>query len=814
MKNHVKNYGFTTADVQPYEQENRTLARRVAEESIVLLKNDQCLPLHKEMKIGLFGSGASKTVKGGTGSGNVNERYSVSIYDGLKNAGQLIVSEAWIDGYDTIYALARQDWKKKIAASESPKVPFLLAYFDTPFSLPAEPLILEEHVREADVNVYVISRDSGEGYDRKNEKGDFQLSDEEYRNLAILNQQKKPIVLILNVGGLMDLSFMKDFSYIKAMLNMSFAGEEGGAAVANLLTGKSNPSGRLTDTFAFSYEDWPSAYSVEKATNDRIEYNEDIFVGYKWFDSFNEQVAYPFGYGLSYTDFKTTIKSVELEDTTVSIVVETENIGDTYAGKDVKQLYCELPSGGVLEKEKKRLIAFSKTALLAPHESKQEVLSFDLSQLSSFDEAKGQEFIEQGVYTIVYGQNAQQVTAVAQIEFSDTFYSEKKMHQVNNPDSLVKKAPSGSYEPADISHTLTTLTCTKNPFSQSVGAEKQTDTAINDIIAQLSIEEKLSLVVGKLSKSNSQVGAAASKIYSASGETSSIQKNGETLVAGLTVCDGPAGLRLSNEYQVDQNNDPVLQDISVMIDEGEYGTTGLQAGKQTFYRYCTAFPVGSCLAQSWDSHLLEEVGLALAVEMDLFGIDIWLAPGMNIHRYPLCGRNFEYFSEDPLLSGHLAAAIVMGVQKDGTKGATIKHFACNNQETDRMSSNSIVSERALRELYLKNFENCLERVTPVSIMTSYNKVNEVHSPNNVYILTTILRDEFNYTGLVMTDWTTTTLGGASAYECLVAENNLIMPGARQDIDAIMQAINDQKLSVDQVDRNVYELIKIAKSIKG
>lgn len=814
MKNYVKNYGFTTPDVQAYEKKNRELARKAAEESIVLLKNEQCLPLDKGVKVGLFGSGASKTVKGGTGSGNVNERYSVSIYDGLKNTGQSIVSDAWIDSYDSVYALARQAWKKNIDALESPKVPFLLAYFETPFSLPAEPPILAEHVKDSEVNIYVISRNSGEGYDRKDEKGDFQLSDAEYKNLATLNQQKKPIVLILNVGGLMDLSFMKDFSAIQAVLNMSFAGEEGGAAVANLLTGASSPSGRLTDTFAFSYGDWPSAYSVEKAINNNIEYNEDIFVGYKWFDAYSEKVAYPFGYGLSYTDFKTTSKTVELVDTTVSIVLETENIGNTHAGKDVKQIYCELPSEGELTKEKKRLVAFAKTGLLAPQEKKEDTLSFDLSQLSSFDEAKGQEVIQQGVYTILYGQNSQQVTAIGQIEFTDTFYSEKKMHQPSNPDSLAKKIPSGSYEQSDVSPAMAKLVCAKNPFPQSVEVAKQTNEAINDLVSQLSIEEKVSLVVGKLSKSNSQVGAAASKIYSASGETTSIQKDGKTIVEGLVVCDGPAGLRLSNEYQVDKNDDPILQDISVMIDEGEYGISGLQAGNPTFYRYCTAFPVGSCLAQSWDSQLLEEVGLALAVEMDFFGIDIWLAPGMNIHRYPLCGRNFEYFSEDPLLSGRLAAAIVTGVQKDGTKGATIKHFACNNQETDRMGSNSIVSERALRELYLKNFEVCIETVMPLSIMTSYNKVNNVHSPNNVYILSNLLREEFNYTGLVMTDWTTTTLGGASAYECLIAENNLIMPGARQDIDDIMKAIDNQSLSIEQVDKNVYELIKTAKSIKG
>lgn len=810
--------GVPTLEPRAYEQEHAALARRAAAEGMVLLKNEGgLLPISMETALALYGAGAVKTVKGGTGSGDVNERYSVTVWEGLKKAGYRITSGDWLKEYEAVYEQARQDWKAEVLRKneEWENGPdFFAAYSTTPFYLPVGTQVTGT---EADIAVYVLSRIAGENKDRTAGDGDYCLSDEEHKMLADICNLYKRVVVVLNAGGVVDLSFLDEFTNIHAVLCIVQPGMEGGNALADILSGKVTPSGKLTDTWAYRYADYPNAatFSHNNGDTDREKYEEGIYVGYRYFDSFDIPARYGFGYGLSYTDFfveTTGIRTDEAGNVAVSVCVT--NTGTAWAGREVVQVYVSLPEGD-LEKEYRRLCAFAKTKPLTPGESQTMEITFSAQDLASYDEAAAQWVLEDGVYGIFVGNSldASRLTGSLHLAGKKVLAQAKnicplqtKLDQLSIPAErrrarYAKVVESCKNLPSRIYDLSGLETVVYNYDNQ----ETMDDEAAR-IVERLSREQLISMATGDPAKGQgSALGSAGISVPGSAGETSSCAL--EQGVANIVLADGPAGLRLNQFYYAKDGKARMLP-FEASLEHGLFFGALVMEGEK-YYQFCTAIPVGTLLAQTWDAALLEEIGRMIGEEMERFGVTLWLAPGMNIHRNPLCGRNFEYYSEDPLLSGKMAAAITKGVQARPGCGTTIKHFACNNQEDNRIASDSILSERTLREIYLRGFGIAIRDARPMSIMTSYNLINGVHAANNYDLCTNAARCEFGFDGFIMTDWTTTEHGeDCTAARCVWAGNDLVMPGQFSDHDSIRQALERGDLWPEELKACVTRIVRV------
>ncbi len=761
-----------------YEEKHKSLAAEIAAEGMVLLKNNGCLPLDKETKsIALYGIGARQTVKGGTGSGDVNVRSYVSVEKGLETAGFEIITKKLLDEYDTILCKERDNYNKSIQAlSEKGVMTALGSMLGKPFKAPdmAKIRFADCEKFKAEFAVYVLSRNSGEGADRKNEKGDYLLSDNEISDISLLSENYQKLVLLLNVGGVIDISPVYDKA--DAVLLIGQAGIGAGSAAADILSGKTTPSGKLTATWAKKYEDYPCAEDFTKGDIWNTEYKEDIFIGYRYFDRNRIKPMFPFGFGLSYTNFVTEIKDIEQSDNTVTITLSVMNKGNKFSGKDTVQIYVRQPKG-IKEKAKKTLVAFAKTKILAPNESEMLSLFFDINDLAVYDEELSAWHIEKGEYEVYLGDSSDNLTLVSRVNLDDKIIPLKKITET---------------------------------FDEEIEAA----------IQNLSVENTVNLVVGNARTSLtdfSVIGNASKSIPGAAGETTDmLEKYG---IGHITMADGPAGIRINPKvyrkdglYINNPKEDPVL---SLVLPEKAQNVD--LSGTETEYRYCTALPCETMLAQTWNTDLLFKCGDIIGKEMEFFGIDLWLAPGMNIQRNPLCGRNFEYFSEDPFLTGKCAAYITKGVQSHKNKGVTLKHFACNNRENNRNYNNSIISERALREIYLKGFEICIKESGPMAVMSAYNLINSVHCSNSYRLLTEILRNEWGFDGIVMTDWYATQdlsgnndkpYGASDATLCIKAGNDLIMPGSRKDIDRILEALKSSTLTEEELRLSAKRILKV------
>ena len=805
--------GTTSPEITARETANQAVARLAAAEGMVLLKNERhVLPIEPGTKIALYGSGASKTVKGGTGSGDVNERHSVSIYEGLKTAGYQITTEEWIADYDCRYEKARTDWRDEILEKAKDKgegsVPFFNVYSTTPFVRPEGGPVSRT---DADCAIYVLSRVAGEGADRFADAGDYFLTETEEKMLADICGFYKDVIVVVNTGGLMDLSFMDRYENIRGLIQMVQAGMEGGNAFADLISGKVTPSGKLTDSWAYRYEDYPNSESFSH-NNGNIEtekYEEGIYVGYRYFDTFDIPVRYGFGYGLSYTDFELEVQDIRYEvDDGQNIVAKVlvRNTGGTYSGKEVVQVYVSCPQNKN-GKEYRRLAAFEKTGELKPGEDEEMELVIPVSLLTSYDEAEPGWVLDEGMYGIWIGNSLQSAKLVGEAELGRRIVVTKTEHICPLQEELTEKKAdpvkqtekyklavdqAESFKKIRIlpeSVPTETVVYRKNAELYTKEAKEFVDTLTKDQLISLASGDP-----GKAQGGN--LGAAGISVPGSAGETNNCAV--EQGLASIVLADGPAGLRLMKYYHVHEGR-IVSMPFQFSLEGGIFcPDTGDLPGER-YYQYCTAIPVGTLLAQTWNRQLLEETGRMIGGEMEEFGVTLWLAPGMNIHRNPLCGRNFEYYSEDPFLSGMMAAAITKGVQSVKGCGTTIKHFACNNQEDNRMGSNSVVSERSLRELYLRGFEIAVKTSQPMSIMTSYNLINGVHAANNYDICTKAARNEWGFEGVIMTDWTTTENGDScTASGCMRAGNDLIMPGAASDRENLYQELEAGTLDIEDV----------------
>ncbi len=818
--------GTTDPRVQPWETKHRKIAREAATEGIVLLKNeDQLLPLKPASALAIYGAGAGRTIKGGTGSGDVNERESVSIYKGMENAGYIITNKDWIQSYDQIYEKARQDWKDDIIARSGGNggdvMDFFSVYSTTPFIMPTGDPV-KEPAEDEDTNLamYVLSRVAGEGADRNAAPGDYYLKEDEHQMLADLCSYYKNVIVVINAGGQVDLSFLDEFENIKALLILLQPGMEGGNALADVISGKVNPSGKLVDSWAYKYEDYPSAatFSHNNGNVEKEFYEEGIYVGYRYFDSFNKPVRYGFGYGLSYTSFSISDFAIKLADNKIIKISSCVKNTGKLAGKEVVQAYVSLP-GGILEKEAHRLVAFKKTELLQPGQEEIIELEIQPEQLTSYDEGSAAWILEKGFYGIFEGNSLENASLIGGIELDESVTLEKAKNLFARQDDLdelktgkevtAQRESQLKEQAGEKGLAILKLQSSAFETKEIIYKENQelVDQKAAEFVDSLSLDELISLAAGDPGKAQGgNLGAAGVSVPGSAGETHrcAIHKG----LASIVLADGPAGLRLMKYYNV--NEGQIIQmPFEFSLEGGLFYTGPTDLPGERYYQYCTAIPVGTMLAQTWNKDLIKKTGAMIGEEMEYFGVTLWLAPGMNIHRNPLCGRNFEYYSEDPYLSGSIAAAMTEGVQSHYGCGTTIKHFACNNQEDNRMGSDSILSERALRELYLKGFEIAVKESQPMSIMTSYNLINGIHAANNYDLCTNVARNEWGFKGFIMTDWTTTEKDeNCTASGCIRAGNDLVMPGCFGDYDNLKKELNEGTLQLEDLKACIARLVSV------
>ncbi len=715
------------------------LSRSAAREGMVLLKNDgDALPFKKGTKLAVFGKAQADYVKGGGGSGDVTVAYIRNLCDGFaekETEGKLSVFTPLTEFYG-------QNVKEQYANGVMP-------------GQTVEPALPDELLKAAreytDTALLSICRFSGESYDRTGQPfdGDFFLSREEDAMVQQVLACFPKIVVVLNTGGMMDTLWFKDDSRIQAALLAWQGGMVGGMATADVLCGDECPSGRLTDTFATDFAAYPSSENFNES-EDYVEYQEDIYVGYRYFETIpgaQAKVCYPFGYGLSYTSFALADAACAEQGGDICATVKVTNTGKV-AGKQVVQVYAQAPQGK-LGKPSRVLVGFAKTETLQPGASQQLTICFPVSTLASYDDTgavqRSAYVLEAGDYYFYLGVNVREaeklsfVYSVSQDRVLEQLLARcapRQLERRMRPDGTyvavenASKLPRPDYDEAHI------------PFDGQIPSECKWDDprcawteptlpqfsdvaegklSLDAFMEKLTLEQKVHLLCGQPNRGPANTfGFGNLPLYG---------------IPNAMTADGPAGLRIRPACGV----------------------------------YTTAFPCATLLACTWNENLLYQVGEAAAKEVRENGFGIWLTPAINIHRNPLCGRNFEYYSEDPLVAGKLSSAMIRGIQSQGV-AASLKHFACNNKETNRRESDSRLSERALREIYLKAFEICVKEAQPWTIMSSYNILNGIRASVNHELLTDILRGEWGFDGVVTTDWYT----HACQYEEIAAGNDIKM----------------------------------------
>ncbi len=809
-------YGVLTPEPSELELANRALALEAAKEGIVLLKNNGALPLITK-KVALYGMGARKTVKGGLGSGSVNERYSVNIEDGLKNAGVEITTQRWLNDYDSEVDSTYKEYvdmvEEKIAGLTNPMQIIPLAHSFV-YRYPSGRLIDEQDVAESqtDTAVYVLMRQAGEGNDRKLEQGDYYLTESEKANLYFLTAHYTHTILVINVGGGMEMKFLDEISGIDAVVQFVQGGEEGGNALAALLTGQDNFSGKLADTIPMEYDDIPFGreFSYINGDLDNEYYKEGIYVGYRYFDSFEKAVRYPFGFGLSYTTFNLNVVETKVEGTVVRAYVDVTNSGK-YPGREVVQAYLSAPAGK-LHKEYQKLVAFAKTDVVAPGETVQVELTFDLRDCGSYDEDAAAYLLEQGSYVLRIGNSSRNTTSAAVLSLSETVVLSKHKNCCVKTDSFedLRADPCGEAVTG-----VPVLTVDAAAFETVIVdytepdyPETEQEKAILDGLTVL--EQSQLLMGGDLQR----VPAEAMEVHGAAGKTATnlLHKG----IRNVVLSDGPAGINIVESVCIKADGTVTFTKVPERYCWGamrDYAMRMCSTDGTLVYRYATAWPVEMLLAQTWNTELMKQVGEAVGKEMAQFGITVWLAPGMNIHRNPLGGRAFEYYSEDPYLTGKMAAALTRGVHQTSGCTVSIKHFCCNNTEDNRNGISANLSERALREIYLKGFEIAVKESQPGTVMSSYNMVNHVYTPNSHELLTDILRCEWGFKGLVMSDWGATNDKAAIPEACAPAGNDLIMPGNPYDRKRVAAAVENGSLAPKVIRKSACRVLRLMLNAK-
>lgn len=682
------------------------LVREVASEGAVLLEN-RVLPLSEGTRVSIFGRVQLDYFCTGYGSGgDVNAPYKVNLLEGLRNCPDLEVNETLAKVYE--------EWCAANPVDHGAWGTWPRFYPE----MPLEPSVAEQAATESDVAVLVIGRASGEDRETETSPGSFYLTEEETRLLDTVTEQFDNTILLFNIGGIMDFSFLERYKEkLGAVLLVWQGGMEAGNGVADLLCGAVTPSGRLTDTIAWKYEDYPSTANF--GGREFNEYKEDIYVGYRYFETFaKDKVQYPFGFGRSYTEF-----SMEVAEITpfLNFLIRVTNEGKQHAGRETLLLYIEKPQGK-LGNPARELVCFAKTHLLDPGENEVRILNVKKEQMASYDASgvtghKSCYVMEAGTYNFYLGGDVRSAKLIYSYEQQETVVIEQCQEWAAPEQSfdllyadMSGKAPKRT---RDVRQTILDNLPEEVPMTGDKGFKlqdvKNGKVTLEEFVAQLSLEELEAISRGAYQMNHPLGPKGNTGIFG--GVTESLRAKG---VAPVVTTDGPSGIRL--------------------------------------YESCSLLPMGTLLACTFNQRLMNRLFMGVAGEMKERGTDVLLAPGLNIHRNPLCGRNFEYFSEDPFVSGKIAAAIVKGLQSVTSISACPKHFACNNQEFKRNRNDSRVSERALREIYLKGFEICIKEAKPINLMTSYNKINGVWGHYHYELVQGIVRGEWKYEGNIITDW--------------------------------------------------------------
>lgn len=692
-------------------------AAKMVSEGIVMLKNDNnALPLDTDKEVAVFGRIQFHYYKSGTGSGGmVNVTKVVNILDGLVDNG-VKVNEKLLDTY--------RKWDKEN--------PFDLGegWGGEPWSQKEMPLdegLVKETAKSCETAIVIIGRTAGEEQDNRLEAGSYLLSDDEIAMLTVVRENYKKVVLLLNVGNIID---MTDINRIApdAVLYVWQGGMTGGKGTADVLTGKVSPSGKLPDTIAYKVSDYPSDANFGMEENRDI-YAEDIYVGYRYFETFaKEKVLYPFGFGLSYTEFEIKKEKAEIAEGAVKLSVSVKNIG-SYKGKEVIEVYCEAPQGR-LGKAARVLCGFEKTRELVPQEEQVVEIAVDIAKLASYDDSgvtgnKSCYVLEAGEYKFYVGSDVRSAEYACSFEQGEDLVTERLTQSLAPVESFERIKPvceGGAFsigrEAVPVSEVdESARRLEKLPkeiaYTGDKGIKlwdvKNGKNTMDEFIAQLS-DYDLSCIIRGEGMGSPRVTAGTASAFGGVSEN----LNGFGIPAGCC-SDGPSGMRLD-------------------------------CGTKAF-----SLPNGTMIASSFNKKLTSELFTFMGLEMAANKVDCLLGPGMNIHRHPLNGRNFEYFSEDPFLTGKMAAAELKGMAGAGVTG-TIKHFCANNRETNRHFIDSVVSERALREIYLKGFEIAVKEGGASSVMTTYGRVNGLWTAGNFDLNTVILREEWGFKGFTMTDW--------------------------------------------------------------
>lgn len=799
-----------------YEKEHLEKLRKSLAECCVLLKTNGAFPLDKPGKIAAYGSGVRRTVKGGTGSGEVNSRYFTTVEEGLSQAGFTVTTKSWLDAYEQVYAEARKEFHKVIR--ERAKANHTQAVIEGMGAVMPEPEYELPLDGEGDAAVYVVSRISGEGNDRRADRGDVLLTLSEQRDILELNKKYDRFLLVLNVGGAVDLSSVKEVDNI---LVLSQLGVETGDVLADVMLGKAYPSGKLTTTWS-SWGDYCSIGNFGE--KDDTSYREGVYVGYRYFDSVGKRALFPFGYGLGYTDFQVSEAEIAVDGEQITVTAAVKNVGQ-HAGKETVQVYVSSPQRE-LDKPYQALAGFEKTKELKAGEEVQMSVSFKLSELASYDTKRAAYILEQGNYIVRVGNSSADTVVCGVLRLEETVITRQVKNVCGTPgfvDWKPEKTPQEAV-PAEIP-VIEISTAAIPRVEISYNTEYKIDAAVK----KLSDEQLAFANIGAFGKGGilSIIGNASQQVAGAAGETTSMLKQAGFLP--LVMADGPAGLRLSQKYYRDEKGvhsigagmpESILEFMPKPAAWFMSRPPKIKKGVEVKEQYATAIPIGTAIAQSWNLDFAKMCGDIVGAEMERFGVHLWLAPALNIHRSILCGRNFEYYSEDPLVSGRFAAAVTKGVQAHPGCGTTIKHYAANNQETCRYSNNSVVSERALREIYLKGFEICVKESQPHALMTSYNLLNGVHTSEHRGITEDILRCEWGYEGIVMTDWVT---GGGMltkgaryapphAGKVAAAGGDLFMPGSEKDYKEVLEALGNGTLSREQLEINASRVYRMGKGL--
>ena len=696
-------------------------ARNAAAEGCVLLRNEkQALPICPGETVSVFGRIQLDYYKSGTGSGGmVNVPYVHSILDGLREHKEIQIYEPVLTEY--------RRWTKEHPFDRGN------GWGTEPWcqeEMPLSDAFVADAAAHSDLALIILGRTAGEDRDNTLQEGSYYLTQAEREMLKIVCATFSRTAVVLNVGNIMDMSWVDDYRP-SSVLYVWQGGMEGGYGAADILCGLS-PSGRLTDTIAFDYSDYPSSQNFG-STKENF-YAEDIYVGYRYFETFaKDRVRYPFGFGLSYTDFDWKVTGASEENGVITVLAEVTNTGKT-AGKEVIQLYYGAPQGK-LGKPAKVLGAFKKTSLLQPGERQILTLELPVNQMASYDDlgkvCRSAYVLEAGEYAIYIGTN---VRDAEKIDFTYVVKEDTVTEQLSQkaaPYHLQKRMlADGSYEELP-----------QREYVEEEGLPRQDKYAIGLPCPDTRGQKGIDFLDFLDSKGVRFSDVADGKM--ALDEFMDIL----TLDDCINLLGGQPNTGCANTFGM--GNLPEYGVPNVMTADGPAGLRILpKCGVNT-----TAWPCATLLASTWDEELVEEVGKAGAEEVKENNISIWLTPACNIHRSPLCGRNFEYYSEDPYLAGKTGAAMVRGIQSQHI-GASVKHFAANNKETNRKDSDSRVSERALREIYLKQFEIIVKESHPYTIMSSYNLLNGIHTSEHKELLTGILRDEWEFDGIVTTDWWT------------------------------------------------------------